>query len=167
MLSLGLLQTVSIIHWGFGSHGHFKQIRMLVSIENSSLGCNIWFWSAKGIASPLLTWGSLCMTPSHMFLSIESRVWLSYGMWVKNPKTIVFWRSKTSSMKPRKTEKSSQHTLMEPQNLEARTEIVDAVGYLSSMISSDKGKYRLNTLKGISDRHLLSSKLALPLPRQL
>jgi hypothetical protein len=60
-------------------------------------------------------------------------------------------------MKPRKTEKSSQHTLMEPQNLEARTEIVDGVGYLSSMISSDKGQDRLNTLKGISDRHLLSS----------
>ncbi len=60
-------------------------------------------------------------------------------------------------MKPRKTEKSSQHKLMEPQNLEARTEIVDAMGYLSSTISSDKGKDRLNTLKGISDQHLLSS----------
>jgi hypothetical protein len=46
---------------------------------------------------------------------------------------------------------------MEPQNLESRTEIVDAVGYLSSMISSDKGKDRLNTLEGISDGHLLSS----------
>jgi hypothetical protein len=43
---------------------------------------------------------------------------------------------------------------MEPQNLESRTEIVDAVGHLSSMISSDKGKDRLKTLEGISDGHL-------------
>jgi hypothetical protein len=51
----------------------------------------------------------------------------------------------------KKNRKSSQHTLMEPQNLEARTEIVGAMGHLSSMISSDKGKDRLNTLEEISD----------------
>jgi hypothetical protein len=43
-------------------------------------------------------------------------------------------------MKPRRQKKSSQHKLMEPQNLEARMGIVDSVGYLSSMISSDKIK---------------------------
>ncbi len=127
----------SIIRKDVKSKGYCKQSQLVIEVSghmdiSSRLGCYSplktppWvaifdFWSAKGIASPLLSWGSLCMTPSHMFLSIESRVWLSYGMWVKNPKTIVFWKSKTGAMKPRKTKKSSQHTLMEPQNLEART----------------------------------------------
>jgi len=42
-------------------------------------------------------------------------------MEVRNPKTIVFWKSKTqSSMKPTKKEESSQHKLIEAQNLEDR-----------------------------------------------
>jgi hypothetical protein len=58
-----------------------------------------------------------------MFLRIESKVWLSHGTEVRNPKAIVFWKSKTqSSTNPRKIKESSQYKLMEAQNLQCKNE---------------------------------------------